>query len=89
MTEEQFPVAKDNSYVKIYRMQATGADGYTVRVSVPRAVVEKESRRLGLEIKEFTKEYRIQWLYNGFEGAWAKFVPKKKADDNKELDKEF
>lgn len=78
MVEEKFvPIVDDKqSYIKVYRMQATGADGDTVRVSVPREIVEKEARRLDLSIKEFAKHYRIQWLYNGFEGAWAKFISK-------------
>jgi len=78
MIEEQYiPIMDEHkSYIKVYRMQATGADGDTVRVSVPREVVEKEARRLGLSIKQFVSHYRIQWLFNGFEGAWARFVPR-------------
>lgn len=69
-----------DTYSKVYRIQATGADGETVRVSVPREVVEKEARRLSVSIKDFVKLYRIQWLFNGFEGAWARFIPINKDD---------
>ena len=70
------PLLKEtDAYIKVFRMQATGADGETVRVSVPREVVEKEARRRGMEIKEFAKKFRIQWLFNSIEGAWAKFIP--------------
>jgi len=64
------------SYIKTYRMQATGAGGKTIRTSVPSEVVEKEARRLGITVKEFIQHFRVMWLYNGFEGAWAKFVAK-------------
>lgn len=69
------PSEKD-TYTKTYRMQATGAGGKTIRTSVPSEIVEKEARRLGLTIKEFVHCFKVMWLYNGFEGAWAKFVPK-------------
>ena len=68
--------SEKETYIKTYRMQATGAGGKTIRTSVPSEVVEKEARRLGLTVKEFVSHYRVMWLYNGFEGAWAKFVPK-------------
>lgn len=68
--------SEQDTYIKTYRMQATGAGGKTIRTSVPSEVVEKEARRLGLTIKEFVSRYRVMWLYNGFEGAWAKFVSK-------------
>lgn len=72
------PLQEYNSYIKTFRMQATGADGETVRVSVPREVVEKEARRRGISIKVLVQNYRVQWLFNGIEGAWARFVPTQK-----------
>ena len=67
------------TYRKSYRMQATGAGGKTIRTSVPCLVVEKEARLYGLTIDEFVARYRVEWLFNGFEGAWARFVPKPEA----------
>ena len=66
--------SEQDTYIKTYRMQATGAGGKTIRTSVPSEVVEKEARRLGLTVKEFINHFKVMWLYNGFEGAWAKFV---------------
>jgi len=60
---------------KIFRMQATGADKQTVRVSIPRYVVRRETEKRGISIEQFLEEYRIEWRYNGFEGARAVFVP--------------
>ena len=68
----------EDTYIKTFRMQATGADGETIRVSVPRDVVRKEARKFGLSIKQFLKKYRIEWRYNSFAGAYALFVPIKK-----------
>lgn len=69
------PTEKD-SYTKVYRMQATGATGKTIRTSVPSEVVEREARRRDMTVNDFVIGFRVCWLYNGFEGAWAKFVPK-------------
>jgi len=74
--EATFVPSEKETYTKTYRMQATGAGGKTIRTSVPSEVVEKEARRLELSVKEFIEHYRVMWLYNGFEGAWAKFVSK-------------
>ena len=70
------PNDKD-TYRKVYRMQATGAGGKTIRTSVPCEVVEREARRRDMTIEEFVTHFRVEWLFNGFEGAWARFVPKK------------
>jgi len=74
----------EDTYIKTYRMQATGAGGDTVRTSVPKQVVEREARRRDMTIQEFVKHFKVQWLYNGFEGAWARFIPK---DDDIENNK--
>lgn len=74
-----------DTYRKTYKMQATGAGGKTIRTSVPCEVVEKEARRRGMNIEEFITHFKVEWLYNGFEGAWARFVPK---GNNIEADRE-
>jgi len=74
--DTMFLPSENDTYTKTYRMQATGAGGKTIRTSVPSEIVEKEARRLGMTVKEFVNHFRVMWLYNGFEGAWAKFVPK-------------
>jgi len=83
MVEEAFIPEEEHlkdTYTKTYRMQATGASGDTIRTSVPREVVAREARRRGMTITQFVKYFKVQWLYNGFEGAWAKFVPREEKD---------
>lgn len=67
-----------STYRKTYRMQATGAGGKTIRTSVPCMVVEKEARRRDMTIEEFITHFKVEWLFNGFEGAWARFIREKK-----------
>jgi len=79
MSEEEIKAPNDNdTYRKTYRIQATGAGGKTIRTSVPCEVVEKEARRRNMTIDEFVANFKVEWLYNGFEGAWARFIPKTK-----------
>ena len=77
MKPTKIPSEKEllDTYTKTYRMQVAGF-GETIRTSVPKEVVEKEAKRHGLSVREFVKKFRVSWLYNGFDGAWARFVPK-------------
>ena len=67
-----------DTYTKVYRMQIAG-DGDTIRTSVPREVVEREARRRDMTIREFIKNFRIEWRYNNFDGAFMGFVLKKES----------
>jgi len=66
----------DDTYSKTFKMQATGADGKTIRISIPREVVRKEARKHNLSIAEFLEQYRVEWRYNSFAGAYMVFVDK-------------
>lgn len=83
MRTENIPTDEklQDTYIKIYRMQATGAGGETIRTSVPREIVEREARSRGLTVKEFVKQFKVCWLFNGFEGAWARFVKKENKEE--------
>lgn len=71
----------EDTYTKTFRMQATGADGKTIRISIPREVVRKEAKKHSLTIKQFLREYRIEWRYNSFAGAYMLFVPTEKVPE--------
>jgi len=66
----------NDTYTKVFRMQATGADGQTVRVSVPREIVRREAKRHQMTIKEFLKHFRIEWRFNSFPGFYGVFISK-------------
>ena len=74
-----------DTYTKTYRMQITGF-GETVRTSVPKEVVEREAKRREMTVKEFIKNFRLVWLYNGFDGAWARFASIEAKGDGKKFD---
>lgn len=60
-------------------------DTYTLRVvgggistSIPKKVVERKARELGISVEEFIREYEVQMFYNDFgeiDGAF-RFVKK-------------
>jgi len=56
-------------------MRATGAEGRTIEVSLPKEVVEREARKRGLTIPEFIKRFRAVAHYNAFDGVLYVFEP--------------
>lgn len=68
------PEKLNDTYIRTFRMQATGADGQTIRVSVPRDVVRKEARKHGMSMAQFLEHFRIEWRYNSFPGFYGCFV---------------
>ena len=77
------PSKKDleDAYRKSYQMQAVGTNPeQTIRTSIPRQLVKREARRLGIDVDKFLEDYQVVWVYNGFPGAWTTFEPKRKSD---------
>ena len=74
-------VPRQGSYIRTFKMQTTGADGNTVRISVPRDIVEREASKKGMSVKQFTQNFHIEWRFNSFDGAYMVFVPKEKTKD--------
>ena len=76
-TENNIPPPEklDDTYTKTVRMQATGADGKTIRISIPRVVVQKEAKKHDLPLDRFLGLFRAEWRFNSFEGAYMLFVP--------------
>ena len=63
--------------IRQYGMQTTGAKGNTVRVSVPRYIIEDHSKRIGITFEQFLEGYDVQWRYNDELLVIGIFVPKK------------
>jgi len=69
------PEELTDTYTKTFKMQCTGADGETIRVSVPREIVKREAKRHKISIRDFIKKFRVEWRYNSFPGFYGMFVP--------------
>ncbi len=55
------------------RMHANGADGKTVRTTVPRLIVRVKAEKEGIDLNEFMSQYILEWNYDPPE-VTVKFV---------------
>lgn len=58
-----------DAYRKRYKMRALGPDGLNTVVSIPRIVIERESARHGLTVKEFREQFSAVAQFNSFDGV--------------------
>lgn len=73
---EKFDVSIDmrNTYQKDYCMRIVGAPPGSVEATIPKPIIEKEARRIGISIEEFVNTYRVNWAYNSFIGFHGSFI---------------
>lgn len=62
-----------DTYTKVYKLRATGREGATIEVSIPKAVIERAAKRCGLSITEFIERYQAVAHYNNFDGVYYRF----------------
>lgn len=74
MVEKIISITPDDAYSKIFKMRAVGKDGQTVEATIPREIVMREARKRGLTLEQFLAQFRVEWLYDDFGGAFARFV---------------
>lgn len=76
MEKNKITVDKTNGLTKTYRIRPAGLSKYKLwEVTIPANVVEREARKRRLSIGEFVERYRVQWLFNDFEGMFLEFIP--------------
>ncbi len=73
-------------YRRVYKMRAEGENGLSIRVSMPKDVIDKAARERGLSIADFIKQYRAVATYDSFDGIHYTFerVPDVKEKDDGE-----
>jgi hypothetical protein len=74
MVEEIIAITPSDAYSKVFRMRTVGREGKTVEATIPREVVMREARKRGLSLQEFLDRFRVEWLYDDFGGAFARFI---------------
>lgn len=45
----------------------------SLEATIPRAIVGREARKCGLSIEKFIKLYRVEYLFDNFDGAFIRF----------------
>ncbi len=72
-------ISKNKTYEKTYKMRQVGGG---IRMSIPKPVVKRKAKELGISIEEFLEKYRIIALFDDFQeiDIAYKFVKKKEED---------
>lgn len=60
--------------MKRYKLRRVGARKATIAITLPKEVVEREARRLGIREKEADKKLWGVWKYNDFHGVHLSFL---------------
>jgi len=74
------PIIIDSSKVlsRRYSLRKSRGGTYTAfEITVPKEVVEREARRLGITLDELLENYEVECLFNDFHGLHYRFVPKR------------
>jgi len=66
-----------------YKLRRTGRQWLSWETTIPREVIEREARRLGIPLAEFDKYFEAEWLFDNFAGLHLVFVPKVEAGNEK------
>ena len=72
-------------YKRKYKLRRTGAQGSTIEITIPREVVEREARCLGITEEEAVEKLLGVWRYNNFHGVHLSFEPKKETTHTEEV----
>jgi len=76
--ERSIEIDDKKVYKRKYKLRRTGAQGSTIEITVPREVVEREARRLGITEEEAVEALVGVWRYNNFLGVHLSFEVRKK-----------
>lgn len=66
--------------MKKYKLRRAGAQRATIEITLPKEVVEREARRLGITEEKAVEKLLGVWKYNDFHGAHLSFEPKEKKE---------
>jgi hypothetical protein len=62
--------------LKKYKLRTAGAQGATIEITIPKAAVEREARRRGINEDEATDKLLGVWRFNSFRGLHLDFERK-------------
>lgn len=61
--------------MKKYKLRRAGAQRASIEITLPKEIVEREARRLGISEKKAAEKLLGVWKYNNFHGAHLSFEP--------------
>lgn len=63
--------------IKKYKLRTAGNQGATIEITLPKAAVQREARRLGISEEEAVEKLIGVWMFNDFKGLYLHFELKK------------
>jgi DMSO/TMAO reductase YedYZ molybdopterin-dependent catalytic subunit len=63
------------TYENAYTMRCVGGG---ISTSIPKKIVERKAKELGISVQEFIKDYEIVMMYNSFKVVDGVFIFRKK-----------
>lgn len=70
-----------NLLIKKFRLRRAGAKGRSIEITIPKAAIHREARRLGLKEGEAVEKLLGVWKYNHFPGLHLTFEIKTKNEE--------
>ena len=67
----------NDSYSRSYRMRQVAPGSRSVETFLPGDVVERAAKQKGMTTEQFVDVYVVEFLYDGIEGGFFRFVPAK------------
>ena len=66
----------ENLIEKRYNLRKTGREGRSIETTIPREVLAREAKRLGLTVEEALHQLDAVWRYDSFRGLLLTFEAK-------------
>ena len=75
--EEEILIKLQDAFEKKYRIRRTGENGLSFETTIPRIVIEREAKRLGIQLDDAHRELVAVWRFNEFRGLHMELVRRK------------
>ena len=60
--------------------------GVTVGVTIPAPLIQTVAESRGLSLDQFCQEWEVEFYFGGFEGAYLKFIPRRKDQEQEKTE---
>jgi hypothetical protein len=71
----------NNALARRYALRRIDSNKRAWEATIPREIVEREARRLGITIEELEETYELECLFDDFHGIHYRFIEKNKKED--------
>ena len=72
--EKIITIKPNSSYKRVYKIRRVAPNIPSTEVTVPPEVVGRYASKEGITVEALRRDYKVEWLFNGFDGAFMRFV---------------